>query len=285
MSSVSMKDLLEAGIHFGHQTRRWHPKMKRYIYGQRNDIYIIDLQQTMSQLRRACNVVRLVAAQGGKVLFVGTKRQAQEPIATEAQRCGMYYVNSRWLGGTLTNWQTIRQSIQTLARLEELEETGKIDAYKKKEIVKMRKHREKLEGTLSGIKKMGGTPDLMFVVDAKREAIAIKEAERLGIPCIGIVDTNCDPDAVPLPIPGNDDAIRAISLFCKAIADSVIEGRSEFEKKQAEEFERDQARQKEQETVLQEEEDASPIPVSRPAVAEALVEEESDEVAVVEASE
>lgn len=234
MAIVTMRQMLEAGIHFGHQTRRWHPKMARYIFGQRNGIYIIDLQKTLRQTYKAYGVVRDAVANGGNVLFVGTKRQAQEPVQREARRCGMYYVTNRWLGGTLTNWQTVRSSIQELKGLIELETSGTIEKYSKKEGIMMRKRREKLEKNLSGIKDMPGLPSVLFVIDAKREAIAVREAERIGIPCIGIVDTNCDPDVVGLPIPGNDDAIRAVSLFCSVMADAVMEGRMRAEKIRAE---------------------------------------------------
>jgi len=226
MPIVTMKQLLEAGIHFGHQTRRWNPKMGRFIFGQRNGIYIIDLQKTMQQLTKAYICIRDVVAHGGNVLFVGTKKQAQETIALEANRCGMYYVNNRWLGGTLTNWETIRQSIRTLQRLEEMDSTGKLDEqFTKKEAISFRKRIGKLNANLQGIKKMPGLPDAMFVIDAKKEAIAVREAERLNIPCVGVVDTNCDPDVVPIPVPGNDDAIRAVQLFCGVMAEAVMEGR------------------------------------------------------------
>lgn len=235
MAIVTMRQLLEAGIHFGHQTRRWHPKMARYIFGQRNGIYIIDLQHTLRQLYKAYVLVRDTVARGGTVLFVGTKRQAQEAVQREATRCGMYYVTNRWLGGTLTNFRTVRGSIAELMNLQELESSGKIERYGKKEAIRLRKRREKLEKNLSGIKNMEKLPEVLFVIDAKREQIAVREADRLGIPCIGIVDTNCDPDEVALPIPGNDDAIRAVSLFCSVIADAVMEGRMKAEKLRADE--------------------------------------------------
>lgn len=235
MATVTMKQMLESGIHFGHQTRRWNPKMGRYIFGERHGIYIIDLQKTLRQLQRAYVTVRDVTAQGGKILFVGTKKQAREPVQREAERCGMYFVNHRWLGGTLTNWETIQNSIKTLIDLEEMETSGKIEQFTKKEAIQMRKHREKLDKNLCGIKEMGGVPELMFIVDTHRETIAVKEASRLKIPSIGICDTNSDPDSVTIPIPGNDDAIRAVNLFCTIIADAAIEGRGHFEKRQAEE--------------------------------------------------
>lgn len=231
MPIVTMKQLLEAGIHFGHQTRRWNPKMGRFIFGQRNGIYIIDLQKTMQQLTKAYICIRDVVGRGGNVLFVGTKKQAQETVATEASRCGMFYVNNRWLGGTLTNWETIRQSIRTLQRLEEMDASGKMDEqFTKKEAISFRKRIGKLNANLQGIKKMPGLPDAMFVIDAKKEAIAVREAERLNIPCVGIVDTNCDPDVVPIPVPGNDDAIRAVQLFCGVMAEAVMEGRMRADK-------------------------------------------------------
>jgi len=230
MSVVTPRELLEAGVHFGHQTRRWNPKMARYIYGEKNGIYIIDLKHTLKQIYKAYALIRETVAKGGTVLFVGTKRQAQEAVKREAERCGMFYVNSRWLGGTLTNFRTIRSSIGELLRLKELEETGKIDQYGKKEGIRLRKRIAKLEKNLSGIVNMTEIPDIVFVIDTNHEEIAVREAARLNIPCIGIVDTNADPDAVSLPIPGNDDAIRAVSLYCKIVADAVLEGKNLQEK-------------------------------------------------------
>jgi small subunit ribosomal protein S2 len=231
-----MKDLLESGIHFGHQTRRWNPKMGRYIFGERHGIYIIDLQKTIRQLRRAYIAVRDTVAQGGEVLFVGTKKQAQEPIKTQAERCGMFFINNRWLGGTLTNWETIQQSIATMARYQDMEASGKMEAYSKKEASMMRKRREKLEKNLGGIQKMDGPPALLFIVDSHREDIAVAEAKRLNIPSVAICDTNSDPEVVTIPIPGNDDAIRAINLFCTIIADAVLEGRMRFDKAKQDEL-------------------------------------------------
>lgn len=233
MAAVTMRQLLEAGIHFGHQTRRWNPKMARYIFGQRNGIYIIDLQKTLQQVNKAHAFVRNAVANGGTVLFVGTKKQAQEPVAQEADRCGMHYVNSRWLGGTLTNWETIKSSLRSLHRLEEMETSGAMEKLPKKEVALLRKEAGKLDKNLRGLKKMTTLPDVMFVIDAKKEHIAIREARRLNIPCIAVVDTNSDPDSVPLPIPGNDDAIRAVGLFCSIIADAVIEGKTHAEKVRA----------------------------------------------------
>jgi small subunit ribosomal protein S2 len=242
MALVTMRELLEAGIHFGHQTRRWNPKMARYIYGQRNGIYVIDLQHSLRQLYRSYSLVRDIVTAGGHVLFVGTKRQAQEAIQREAERCGMYHVTSRWLGGTLTNYQTVRQSISELFRLQGIEKDGTIDRFSKKEAAMMRKQRVKLEKNLLGIQQMPGMPGAIFIIDTKREAIAVREARRLKIPCIGVVDTNSDPDEVDLPIPGNDDAIRAVNLYCRIIADAVIEGKMRAEKLKAEEEEERRSR-------------------------------------------
>ncbi len=232
MPVVTPRELLEAGVHFGHQTRRWNPKMARYIYGEKNGIYIIDLRHTLMQLYKAYALVRDTVAKGGKVLFVGTKRQAQEAVQREAERCGMFYVNNRWLGGTLTNFVTIKRTINELIRLKDLEASGKIDQYGKKEGIRLRKRIAKLEKNLCGIVQMNELPDIVFIIDTKHEEIAVRETAKLGIPCIGIVDTNADPDAVSLPVPGNDDAIKAISLYCKIIADAVIEGKNLAEKEQ-----------------------------------------------------
>ncbi|MBI4517804.1 MAG: 30S ribosomal protein S2 [Deltaproteobacteria bacterium] len=224
---VSMKQLLEAGVHFGHQTSRWNPKMKPYIFGARNGIYIIDLQQTVKLFENACNFVRDLAAQGGNVLFVGTKKQAQDAIKEEAERCGMFYVNTRWLGGTLTNFQTIKQSIDRLKKLEEtLESPEMAEALTKKELLNVARERDKLLIALGGIKNMRKLPDTLFVIDPSKEEIAVKEANKLHVPVVSVVDTNCDPDIIDYKIPGNDDAIRAIRLFCAAIADAVLEGRA-----------------------------------------------------------
>jgi small subunit ribosomal protein S2 len=226
MTEISMKQLLEAGVHFGHQTSRWNPKMRTYIFGARNGIHIIDLQQTVTMFKAAAGFVRDLAAGGGNLLFVGTKKQAQEAIKEEAQRCGMFYVHNRWLGGTLTNFSTIRQSIERLRRLEEMENDPKIvDALTKKEMLGLKREKDKLEQSLGGIKGMRKLPDAIFVIDPKQEEIAVKEARKLGIPVVAVVDTNCDPDVVDHKIPGNDDAIRAIRLFCAAVADSINEGK------------------------------------------------------------
>ncbi len=223
LPEFSMRQLLEAGVHFGHQTHRWDPKMKHYIFGDRNGIHIIDLSQTVPMLHQALVKVRDVVAGGGRVLFVGTKRQAQSPVAEAAQRCAQYYMNVRWLGGTLTNWETISDSIRRLKDLEEKLESGGA-GFTKKELLDLTRQREKLEASLGGIRDMGGLPDLMFVIDVNKEAIAIKEARKLGIPVVAVVDTNCSPDDIDYIIPGNDDASRAIALYCNLVADAVIDG-------------------------------------------------------------
>lgn len=225
MAIVSMKQLLESGVHFGHQTRRWNPKMKPYIFAERNGIYIVDLQKTVKGLEKAYDFLREVSKGGGSVLFVGTKRQAQETIAEEAQRCGQFYINQRWLGGLLTNFQTIARRVRYMIRLQEMEESGEFERYSKKEAIKLRKERAKLEKYLSGIRDMKDIPDALYLVDPRREEIAVKEAHKLGIPVIAIVDTNCDPELINFPIPGNDDAIRAIKLITSLMADAIIEGR------------------------------------------------------------
>jgi small subunit ribosomal protein S2 len=222
-----MRQLLEAGAHFGHQTHRWNPKMERYIFGSRANIHIIDLSQTMPLLHQALVKVREVAASGGRVLFVGTKRQASEPVATAARRCAQYYVNHRWLGGTLTNWRTISASIARLRELEAVLENPESSGRLKKELLKLTRDRDKLELSLGGIKDMGGIPDLMFVIDTNKEAIAIQEARKLNIPVVAILDTNCDPEGITYPIPGNDDAARALQLYCDLVADSVLDGLTE----------------------------------------------------------
>ncbi|NLK97029.1 MAG: 30S ribosomal protein S2 [Epulopiscium sp.] len=223
MSVISMKQLLEAGVHFGHQTRRWNPKMAEYIFTERNGIYIIDLQKTVKKVEEAYQVVRNVVEEGGNVLFVGTKKQAQDSIKEEAERCGMFYVNQRWLGGMLTNFKTIRSRIDRLKQLEEMEQNGTFDLLPKKEVIKLRHEKEKLENNVGGIKEMTQLPDLIFIVDPRKERIAIQEAHILGIPIIAIVDTNCDPEEVDYVIPGNDDAIRAVKLIVGKMADAVIE--------------------------------------------------------------
>ena len=220
-----MKQLLEAGVHFGHQTRRWNPKMKKYIYSARNDIHIIDLQQTVQLAEEAYNFVREIAAEGKSVLFVGTKKQAQAAIKQEAERCGMYYVNNRWLGGTLTNFKTIKTRIERLNKINQMEKMGEFDLLPKKEVAGLRAERDKLEANLGGIKDMKTMPGCMFVVDPKKEAIAVAEARKMGIPIVATVDTNCDPDEVDVVIPGNDDAIGAVKIMAAIIANAVIEAK------------------------------------------------------------
>ena len=224
MASVSMKELLEAGVHFGHQTRRWNPKMKQYIFGERNGIYIIDLQKTLRMFKEATRFITEVAAQGGALLFVGTKRQAQDAVAEEAQRCGMYYVNQRWLGGLLTNFVTIKKSVARLKELDEMSTDGRYQLLSKKEVARLERERRGLEKNLSGIKEMKSLPRILFVIDSKKEEIAVREANRLQIPVVAVVDTNCDPDRIDHVIPGNDDALRAIKLFTSKVADAVVDG-------------------------------------------------------------
>lgn len=227
MSHVEMKEMLESGMHFGHQTQRWNPKMKPYIYGARSKIYIINLDKTLPLFNAACDYMVNAVAKGGTVMFVGTKRQAQEIIQEEAERCGMFYVTNRWLGGMLTNFQTIRKSIDRLKKIKAMQEDGTIDQYKKKEKLLMEKQAIKLERNLGGIENMKELPSVMFVVDPKRENIAIVEANRLGIPVVAIADTNCDPDGIAYPIPGNDDAIKAIQLVTSRLADAVLAGKEQ----------------------------------------------------------
>ena len=237
MSVISMKQLLEAGVHFGHQTRRWNPKMSRFIFTERNGIYIIDLQKTVKKVEEAYKFVKEVAETGKPILFVGTKKQAQEAIKEEAERCGMYFVNERWLGGMLTNHQTIQTRIKKLRELEKMEEEGVFNVLPKKEVIKLNAEKEKLEKYLGGIKDMPELPGAIFVVDPRKENIAIQEAARLGIPVVGIVDTNCDPDELDYAIPGNDDAIRAVKLITGAMATAIIEGRQGAEEEVVEEAE------------------------------------------------
>lgn len=225
MAIISMKQLLEAGVHFGHQTRRWNPKMAPYIFTERNGIYIIDLQKTVKKVDEAYNFIREVAAAGESILFVGTKKQAQEAMKEEATRCNMFYVNERWLGGMLTNFKTIQSRINKLRKIEKMEADGDFDLLPKKEVIQLKAEQEKLEKNLGGIKEMKKLPSAMFVVDPRKEHIAILEAKALGIPVVAIVDTNCDPDEADYPIPGNDDAIRAVKLIASKIADAVLEGR------------------------------------------------------------
>ncbi|MEC2110466.1 30S ribosomal protein S2 [Bacillus stercoris] len=225
MSVISMKQLLEAGVHFGHQTRRWNPKMKRYIFTERNGIYIIDLQKTVKKVEEAYNFTKNLAAEGGKILFVGTKKQAQDSVKEEAQRSGMYYVNQRWLGGTLTNFETIQKRIKRLKDIEKMQENGTFDVLPKKEVVQLKKELERLEKFLGGIKDMKDLPDALFIIDPRKERIAVAEARKLNIPIIGIVDTNCDPDEIDVVIPANDDAIRAVKLLTSKMADAILEAK------------------------------------------------------------
>ena len=231
MASISMKLLLEAGVHFGHQTNKWNPKMKPYIFGARNNIYIIDLQQTVVFFQAAYNFVVKMVAEGGELLFVGTKKQAHESVREEAERCGMPYVNQRWLGGMITNFATVKKSIDRLNYLDRMFKDDSINAFPKKEVLKLQKDRDKLENVLGGIRGIKGFPGGLFIVDPKREEIAVKEARKLKIPIVAVVDTNCDPDDIDYIIPGNDDAIRAIRLFASKFADAVIEGKKLFEER------------------------------------------------------
>lgn len=233
MAVISMKQLLEAGVHFGHQTRRWNPKMAPYIFTERNGIYIIDLQQTVKLVDDAYNAIREVSERGGNVLFVGTKKQAQDAVKAEAGKCGMYYVNQRWLGGMLTNFKTIKKRINLLFELEKMEANGTFEVLPKKEVIKLKLKKEKLDRFLGGIKNMPGVPDIIFIIDPKKEKNAIAEAKLLNIPVVGIVDTNCDPDDIDYVIPGNDDAIRAVKLITARMADAVIEGRQGEELEEA----------------------------------------------------
>ncbi|NSL51156.1 30S ribosomal protein S2 [Calidifontibacillus erzurumensis] len=225
MSVISMKQLLEAGVHFGHQTRRWNPKMKRYIFTERNGIYIIDLQKTVKKVEEAYNFIKELAANGGTVLFVGTKKQAQDSVKEEAERSGMFYVNQRWLGGTLTNFETIQKRIARLKEIEKMREEGIFDVLPKKEVVNLNKELERLEKFLGGIKEMKQLPDCLFIIDPRKERIAVAEAHKLNIPIVAIVDTNCDPDEIDYVIPGNDDAIRAVKLLTAKMADAIIEAK------------------------------------------------------------
>ena len=268
MAVVSMKKLLEAGVHFGHQTRRWNPKMAKYIFTERNGIYIVDLQKTAEQIEVAYKAVRDIVADGGRVLFVGTKKQAQDSIETEAKRSGQFYVSHRWLGGMLTNFKTIRKSIEKLQKYERMEEDGTFDLLPKKEVLEYQKEMDKLERNLGGIKEMEELPDVLFVVDPGEEDIAVHEAKILGIPVVAIVDTNCDPDEINIPIPGNDDAIRAVKLITSLMADAVVEANqggefdpSEEDLEQFEEAEEDDS----EEEVEEKEESLSDEEISKAA--------------------
>jgi small subunit ribosomal protein S2 len=236
LANITMKELLEAGVHFGHQTKRWNPKMKEFIFGERNGIYIIDLQKTLKMFKDASKFVQESAAAGKVVLFVGTKRQAQDAISEEAQRCGMFYVNQRWLGGLLTNWITVQKSVKRLKELDDMAVDGRYELLPKKEVIKLERERKHLQANLAGIKNMTRLPDLIFVIDSNKEQIAVREARKLGIPVVAVVDTNCDPSEVDYVIPGNDDALRAIRLFASKIADSVAEGAQAASDKQVAEI-------------------------------------------------
>jgi small subunit ribosomal protein S2 len=233
LANITMKELLEAGVHFGHQTKRWNPKMKEFIFGERNGIYIIDLQKTLKMFKEASKFVQDMAAEGKILLFVGTKRQAQEAIAEEAQRCAQFYVNQRWLGGLLTNWVTVQKSVKRLKELDEMATDGRYELLPKKEVIKLERERKHLQANLAGIKEMTRLPDAIFVIDSNKEQIAVREARKLGIPVVAVVDTNCDPSEVDYVIPGNDDALRAIRLFASKMADSVVEGSQVATDKQA----------------------------------------------------
>lgn len=240
MNYVTMKELLEAGVHFGHQTRRWNPKMKKYIFGARNNIYIIDLQQTVKKFKVACDFIADTVANGRSVLFVGTKKQAREAIYEEANRCEMFYVHNRWLGGMLTNFQTVKKSIDRLNYLNTIENDGSISLYPKKEQLYLERERTKLDATLGGIRNMRSLPGAIFIIDPKKESIAVREGQRLGIPIVAVVDTNCDPDLIDYVIPGNDDAIRAINLLTSRIADACIEGSHRLEERRQAQAEKEQ---------------------------------------------
>ena len=253
MSVISMKQLLEAGVHFGHQTRKWNPKMGKYIFTSRNDIHVINLEQTVELIDKAYDYVKDAVSQGKTVLFVGTKKQAQDAIKEEAERCGMYYINSRWLGGTLTNFKTIRTRVDRLNKLNQMEKTGEFDLLPKKEVIALKAERDKLDKNLGGIKDMNKIPGVIFVVDSKKEHICVKEARSLNIPIVGLIDTNCDPDLIDVVIPGNDDAIRSVKLIATAIADAVIEAREgeqavlitkQLAEQEAKEVENEQAEEK-----------------------------------------
>jgi small subunit ribosomal protein S2 len=232
LANITMKELLEAGVHFGHQTKRWNPRMKEYIFGERNGIYIIDLQKTLKMFKEASKFVQDITAAGKTVLFVGTKRQAQDAVAEEAKRCGMFYVNQRWLGGLLTNWVTVQKSVKRLKELDEMATDGRYELLPKKEVIKLERERKHLEANLAGIKNMTRLPDAIFVIDSNKEQIAVREARKLGIPVVAVVDTNCDPTEVDYVIPGNDDALRAIRLFTSKISDSAAEGVQMIDDKQ-----------------------------------------------------
>ena len=261
MANITMKELLEAGVHFGHQTKRWNPKMKEYIFGERNGIYIIDLQKTLKMFKEASKFVQELAADGRIILFVGTKRQAQDAIAEEAQRCSMFYVNQRWLGGLLTNWVTVQKSVKRLKELDEMATDGRYDLLPKKEVIKLERERKHLQANLAGIKNMTRLPDAIFVVDSNKEQIAVRESRKLGIPVVAVVDTNCDPSEVDYVIPGNDDALRAIRLFTSKISESIAEGVHARDDKQMADIQ-----------AVAEPEPVVPIPVAEDVLAEVAAE-------------
>ncbi len=276
-----MKDLLESGVHFGHQTRRWDPKMKPYIYTERNGIHIIDLQKTVEFGEIAYNAVRDMSAEGGKILFIGTKKQAQESVKSEALRCSQFYVTHRWLGGMLTNFETIKKSILRLKRLEKMEVDGTFQALTKKEVLRLTKEKLKLERVLGGIKDMGSLPTMVFIVDPKKEHIALKEAQKLNIPVVAVVDTNCDPTTIEFPIPGNDDAIRAINLFVRTIANAVIEGENIAGKEMAEMVSKEESEEEAREIneegeVISEDEDDDDETATEEIVEEPVAEAKSE---------
>lgn len=279
MSIVSIKQLLEAGVHFGHHTRRWNPKMAEYIFTERNGIYIIDLQKTVRKVEEAYNFVRDLVGEGGEILFVGTKKQAQEAIESQAKRCGMHYVNQRWLGGMLTNFETIKKRVDRLFELEAMEEDGTFDVLPKKEVIQLRHEAERLEKFLGGIKNMKKIPNALFVVDPKKEKIAVHEAHILGIPVVGIIDTNCDPDEIDLPIPGNDDAIRSVKLLTETMANAVIEANQGREGEEQEVVQEEVQEVAQEEAVVETTEEEAPEVVVTAEEVKAALEETNEEVA------
>ena len=271
MANITMKELLEAGVHFGHQTKRWNPRMKEFIFGERNGIYIIDLQKTLKMFKEASKFVQELAADGRVILFVGTKRQAQDAIAEEAQRCSMFYVNQRWLGGLLTNWVTVQKSVKRLKELDEMATDGRYELLPKKEVIKLERERKHLQANLAGIKNMSRLPDAIFVIDSNKEQIVVREARKLGIPVVAVVDTNCDPSEVDYVIPGNDDALRAIRLFTSKIAESIAEGVHSMGDKQMAELQAVASPEPEAEVAAEEVPvDAVPVEVAPDAVAEEI---------------
>jgi small subunit ribosomal protein S2 len=271
LANITMKELLEAGVHFGHQTKRWNPRMKEFIFGERNGIYIIDLQKTLKMFKEASKFVQELAADGRVILFVGTKRQAQDAIAEEAQRCSMFYVNQRWLGGLLTNWVTVQKSVKRLKELDEMATDGRYELLPKKEVIKLERERKHLQANLAGIKNMSRLPDAIFVIDSNKEQIAVREARKLGIPVVAVVDTNCDPSEVDYVIPGNDDALRAIRLFTSKIAESIAEGVHSMGDKQMAELQAVASPEPEAEVAAEEVPvDAVPVEVAPDAVAEEI---------------